>query len=176
MWPWTRHFPSQRLRLLKCDRRIKSPARPQRVLWGWNEIVEGLFSAREGQGVHHWEKKGAGLSIFLNHISKLQLDLCWSMGFFSTYHSMKNNFTSHLFGLWMLPLSLPLPPPHSQEAPSLSPEEGRFITPIQSSHHAAMTWTTQPQLANVDHFQQKMKHEICKNNEPFTEIPVAATG
>ena len=41
------------------------------------------------------EKKGARLSVFLNHISKFPLDLCWSKGFFPTYHSMKNNLTSH---------------------------------------------------------------------------------
>lgn len=79
--------------------------------------------------------------------------------------------------IWCLDAAFLSPPlPQGQEASFLSPEEARFITPIKSSYHAAMTWTKHPQLANVDHFQQKMKHEICKNNEPFTEIPVAATG
>ena len=93
MWPWTRHFPSQIPRLLKCDRRIKSPARPQRVLWGWHEIVKALMPERVKVSITG-EKKGARLSIFLNHISKLPLDLCWSKSFFPTYHSMTNNFTS----------------------------------------------------------------------------------
>lgn len=67
----------------------KGPGRQQRALWGWNEIMKDLFSTRSGQGVHHWEEKGAWLSIFLNHTWELQLDLTWSMGFICTYHSKK---------------------------------------------------------------------------------------
>lgn len=98
------------------------------------------------------------------------------VSFALTTQKRKKDQHLHFPLVWCSNIASPAPPPpQSREAPSLSPEDVRFNTPRQSSHHAVVTWTTHPQLANIDHFQQKMKHEVCKNNELFTDIPGAAT-